>query len=470
MADHGSQKINIQKQIKHGTKEQYMRNDYLDYGRHNRRRKAGKKTAIAAVVVLLIAAAAGLAVFFISSYYYEVIDEQDNSLYATPVPISVAENMQDEGAYSQTGVYGLWYNSEDTTETNDTDPIYHPEEHLWMGDFKDERTRVSTKGIYISSSYMIAKFDKAVELVESTELNTMVIDVKTEDGYITFDMESETAKEIGAVTNSIPDIKSTIRKLKDKGIYVVARIVSMMDPKLVKAHPELAVTKKDGTIFKDNAGKAWLNPFKEGVWDYLLEISEGCVRAGFDEINFDYIRFSTGKGMDQVDFSADAGERTRIDAITDGLRRICEVIKPMGVFVSCDVYGAIITSTVDAKIVGQSFYRMSQYVDYICPMVYPSHYADGYYNLDHPDMHPYELVFHALMDANKVLYMIDSDGNKADVRPWLQDFTATWIKYHLDYGAKEVRDQIEAVYDSGYSSWLLWNAGIEYTRGALHGS
>ena len=161
-----------------------------------------------------------------------------------------------------------------------------------------------------------------------------------------------------------------------------------------------------------------------------------------------------------MDFTADAGDRTRIDAITDGIRMICEEIKPMGAFVSCDVYGAIVTSTVDAKIVGQSFYRMSQYLDYICPMIYPSHYADGYYNLDHPDMHPYELVNHALMDASKVLYMIDSDGNKADVRPWLQDFTASWVKYHLDYGAKEVRDQINAVYDSGYTSWQIGRAHV----------
>ncbi len=447
-----------------------MKNDYIDYGRHSRRRTAGKKTVIAAIIVMLVAGAAGLAVFFVSSYYYEIIDEQDNSLTATPDSVSVAESMQDDGALEQTGVYGLWHSPEDTAQVDEKDSVYHPEENLWMGDFKDERPRVTAKGIYVSAAYMTSRFDKAVELVESTELNTMVIDVKTDDGYIMFHMNSDKAREVGALTSTIPDIETTIRKLKEKGIYAVARIVSMMDPKYAKAHPELAVKKKDGTMFKDSTGRMWLNPFKEGVWDYLIEIAKECVNIGFDEINFDYIRFSTGKGMDQVDFSEDAGERTRIDAITDGIKRICEELKPMGAFVSCDVYGAIITSTVDAKIVGQSFFRMAQYLDYICPMIYPSHYADGYYNLDHPDMHPYELVNHALLDTNRILYMIDPDGNKADVRPWLQDFTATWVKYHLDYGQKEVRDQIEAVYDAGYTSWLLWNAGIEYTRSALHGS
>ena len=139
----------------------------------------------------------------------------------------------------------------------------------------------------------------------------------------------------------------------------------------------------------------------------------------------------------------------------------------MGAFVSCDVYGAIISSSTDARIVGQSYFNMAKYLDYICPMVYPSHYGDGYYGLDYPDTHPYELVYHALMDSKKVLYMIDPEENKAEVRPWLQDFTASWVKHHLNYGKDEVRSEIKGVYDAGYSEWLLWNAGVIYTKDAL---
>lgn len=443
-----------------------MKNDYIDYARAGRRRTARKKTIIAVIAVVLLAGAIGLGSYYISSMYYEVIDEQDNSIYVTPVPVSTAQTMAQDSAYAQTGIFGLWY-QEDTTDESE-DPVYHPKEDLWMGDFKDTRKRIDAKGIYVSSAYIAQRFDSALKLVEETELNTMVIDIKSEDGYITYDMDCDLSREIGANTSTIADIDKTIATLKEKGVYCVARIVSMMDPKLAKAHPELAVTKKDGTLFKDGDGKPWLNPYKQEVWDYLTEIARQCVLVGFDEVNFDYIRFSTGSGMSEVDFGPDAQERTRIDAITDGIKGICEVIKPMGAFVSCDVYGAIITSNVDAKIVGQSYFRMSQYLDYICPMIYPSHYGDGYYNLDYPDMHPYELVNHALLDSQKVLYMIDSTQNKADVRPWLQDFTAGWVKHHLDYGKKEVRDQINAVYDSGYSSWLLWNAGINYTKDALN--
>ena len=203
------------------------------------------------------------------------------------------------------------------------------------------------------------------------------------------------------------------------------------------------------------------------MWEYLLEICKQSVAVGFDEVNLDYIRFATDKGMSNVDFGPKAEEMTRIEVITEGIKKICEVIKPMGAFVSCDVYGAIISSSTDARIVGQSYFNMAKYLDYICPMVYPSHYGNGYYGLDYPDTHPYELVYHALMDSQKVLYMIDPAENKAIVRPWLQDFTATWVSHHLNYGKEEVRAQIKGVYDAGYSEWLLWNAGVSYTADAL---
>lgn len=420
---------------------------------------------IAVLAVILVAGALGLGSYFVSSYYYDVIDEQDRSIYVTPVPVSTAETMQEDSSYGQTGIYGLWY--QDNTDTETEDEVYHPQEDLWMGDFVDTRERVDAKGIYVSSSYLSQRFDKALDLVKRTELNAMVIDVKSDYGYITFDMDCDLAKEIGANTSTIADINATIAELKENNIYCVARIVSMVDPVLAKARPDLAVTRKDGTMFYDSDKKPWLNPYKQEVWDYLTEIARQCILVGFDEVNFDYIRFSTGSGMSEVDFGPEAETRSKVDVITDGLRGICEVIKPMGGFVSCDVYGAIITSNTDAKIVGQNYFRMAQYVDYICPMIYPSHYGDGYYNLDYPDTHPYELIYHALQDSKKVLYMIDTTGNKADVRPWLQDFTATWVKHHIVYGKEEVRAQIDAVYDTGYSSWLLWNAAINYTENAL---
>lgn len=376
-----------------------------------------------------------------------------------------AADANPDGSDPDNGVYKLW------TDPNPTEAVVtqspDPDEEIWMADFVDTRERVDAKGIYVSSAYINKKLNDAIDLIDSTELNAIVIDIKSDGGYITYRMDHPLAKEIGACTSTIGDINATIKKLKDHGIYTIARIVSLKDPVLAEKRKDLALKNKDGSIFRDSSGLAWVNPYEDEVWDYLLEICKQCVNVGFDEVNLDYIRFATDKGMSNVDFGPKSEEMTRIEVITEGIKKICEVIKPMGAFVSCDVYGAIISSSTDARIVGQSYFNMAKYLDYICPMVYPSHYGNGYYGLDYPDTHPYELVYHALMDSQKVLYMIDPAENKAIVRPWLQDFTATWVSHHLNYGKEEVRAQIKGVYDAGYSEWLLWNAGVSYTAAAL---
>ena len=376
-----------------------------------------------------------------------------------------AADANSDGSDPDRGVYKLWTEPKPTEAVVTQTPDY--DEEVWMADFVDTRERVDAKGIYVSSAYINKKLNDAIDLIDSTELNAIVIDIKSDGGYITYRMDHPLAKEIGACTSTIGDINATIKKLKDHGIYTIARIVSLKDPVLAEKRKNLALKNKDGSIFRDSSGLAWVNPYEDEVWEYLLEICKQCVAVGFDEVNLDYIRFATDKGMANVDFGPKAEEMTRIEVITEGIKKICEVIKPMGAFVSCDVYGAIISSSTDARIVGQSYFNMAKYLDYICPMVYPSHYGNGYYGLDYPDTHPYELVYHALMDSQKVLYMIDPAENKAIVRPWLQDFTATWVSHHLNYGKEEVRAQIKGVYDAGYSEWLLWNAGVSYTADAL---
>ncbi|MBR4145411.1 MAG: putative glycoside hydrolase, partial [Lachnospiraceae bacterium] len=341
-----------------------------------------------------------------------------------------AADANSDGSDPDSGVYKLWTEPKPTEAVVTQTPDY--DEEVWMADFVDTRERVDAKGIYVSSAYINKKLNDAIDLIDSTELNAIVIDIKSDGGYITYRMDHPLAKEIGACTSTIGDINATIKKLKDHGIYTIARIVSLKDPVLAEKRKDLALKNKDGSIFRDSSGLAWVNPYEDEVWEYLLEICKQCVAVGFDEVNLDYIRFATDKGMANVDFGPKAEEMTRIEVITEGIKKICEVIKPMGAFVSCDVYGAIISSSTDARIVGQSYFNMAKYLDYICPMVYPSHYGNGYYGLDYPDTHPYELVYHALMDSQKVLYMIDPAENKAIVRPWLQDFTATWVSHHLN--------------------------------------
>ena len=444
-----------------------MENIYYEGIRRSKRRR---KKGPVILILLLLAAAIGFGGYKLAGMLLEKEDTDESSavqeVYDTPSASWANSDSNPDSGTGDDGIYKLW--TEATPTEAPVTSTVPDDEYVWMSDFVDTRERVDVKGIYVSSAYINKKLDDALKLVDTTELNAMVIDIKSDGGYITYRMDYPLAREIGACTSTISDINATVKKLKDHGVYLIARIVSLKDPVLAEKKKELALKNKDGSIFRDSSGLAWVNPYEDEVWEYLTEICKQCVEVGFDEVNLDYIRFSTDKGMNNVDFGPKAEEMTRIEVISEGIRKICEIIKPMGAFVSCDVYGAIISSSTDARIVGQSYFQMSKYLDYICPMVYPSHYGNGYYGLDYPDTHPYELVYHALMDSQKVLYMIDPAENKAIVRPWLQDFTASWVSHHLNYGKDEVRAQIKGVYDAGYSEWLLWNAGVSYTGDALN--
>lgn len=160
---------------------------------------------------------------------------------------------------------------------------------------------------------------------------------------------------------------------------------------------------------------------------------------------------------------ADVQGRSRTDIICEFMAYAYEKLKNEGLFVSADVFGAIINSGINADSVGQIYGEMAKHMDYISPMIYPSHYADGNYGIDHPDMHPYETITAALADSRKELYFAGLDGSHiAEVRPWLQDFTASWLANHITYGGEQVREQIQATYDAGYDEWLLWDASCKY--------
>lgn len=371
--------------------------------------------------------------------------------------------------------------------------------------------KVRVKGIYVTVAMAgTSNMDNLIALVDRTELNTMVIDVKNDEGRVVYDMDSAFVREIGAVKEYVSDMPGLIRKCKEHGIYLIARIVAFKDPFLAENRQDLALTDKNGNIFRDKSGLAWVNPYKREVWDYLLEIARQAASVGFDEIQFDYIRFSTDAGMSKVDFGEEALEQDKEDVITEFTIYAAQELHDMGVPLSADVYGVIIDSKLDASIVGQNYYEMAKHLDYISPMVYPSHYGPGNLGLAVPDAQPYETIFRSMKTSRKVLAGMgreaenmqvsgnDVSGNsisgnsisennasgksmdaadpkdlvpnqeiRADVRPWLQDFTATWVKGHIRYGPEEIRAQIQAVYDAGYEEWILWNASNRYTEGGL---
>ncbi|MBE7718710.1 putative glycoside hydrolase [Lacrimispora indolis] len=326
---------------------------------------------------------------------------------------------------------------------------------------------VKVKGIYISG-YMAGSegLQAILDKIQGTEINTVVIDVKNDDGRITFAMEdAPTVNEIGATEKYIKDIDSLMAQLKARGLYTIARVVAFRDPYLAEKKPEWGLKNKDGSLHRDNKGLAWVNPYRTEVWDYLVEVGTQASKAGFDEVQFDYIRFSTDSSMKQVVFDdEDTRGRSKTDIITEFIQYAYEKLSSQNIFVSADVFGTIIGSKVDAEAVGQIYHEMAGHLDYICPMIYPSHYGDGNFGIDHPDMEPYRTIRAALKLSKQDLESAKEAGkHQAIVRPWLQDFTASYLKNYIPYGAKEIRAQIQAVYDAGYDEWILWSASNRYT-------
>ena len=427
-----------------------------------------------------------------------------------------------------------------------------------------EQNRVKVKGIYVSGPMAgTAGMDNLIALVDRTELNALVIDVKNDDGYLTCELDVPLAEQIGSEKHYIKDLPALVQTCKEKNIYLIARVVAFKDPILAEKMPEWSLHNSDGSIFRDKSGLAWVNPYRKEVWEYLASVGEAAIKAGFDEVQYDYVRFSTDSRMKQVDFGDSTKGRTKTEAISGFTLYASERIHAAGGRISADVYGVVIDSEEDQQIVGQNYMEMSRSLDAISPMIYPSHYGPYNYQIPVPDAQPYDTVLAAMQASKMVLAGLDpktgkkpdpadvsgndavdaaivggeavsgndavdaqaeadaaadsqstagttavsgndaaqdaedaqaakdaqaaedaaaktfalskeeiaqldpTTGVQAAVRPWLQDFTATWVKGHISYGPEEIREQIQAVYDAGYEEWILWNAANRYTEGGL---
>lgn len=371
-----------------------------------------------------------------------------------------AESASSTGVLAEAGAAGVNRLSGNTISDNAADG-----EGLSENAVKPEPVQpVKARGIYISGP--IAGHSSMTEILEkaaASEINAMVIDVKNDMGEITYQMDSDIVAETGAAADHIKNIDGLVQACKEKGIYLIARVVAFKDPVLAEKKPEYALYTKEGEIFRDKDGLAWVNPYEKGVWDYLVEVGRQAAGSGFDEIQFDYIRFSTDSGMHNVDFGEAAEEKTKTEAILEFTEYARDALHEEGVLVSADVYGTIISSEKDAEIVGQDYVGMAAHLDYICPMIYPSHYAKGVYGLPCPDAAPYDTIYQALLESKEKLAEIPEGEHRAIVRPWLQDFTATWVPGHISYGPKQLKEQVLGVYDAGYEEWIFWNAKNRYT-------
>lgn len=324
------------------------------------------------------------------------------------------------------------------------------------------------KGIYVTGPLAgHGNMENLIQLVRDSELNAMVIDIKNDQGTVTYKMEDPMVQELGAGVRYIADLPGLVQRLKEEDVYLIARIVAFKDPLLASKRPDLCIQRKDGGVFTDGNGLAWVNPYRREVWDYVLTVAKQAADVGFDEIQFDYIRFPTEITDEEADYGEGSQDKSKADVITEFTAYAYETLSPLGVKVSADVFGTVIDNETDAWIVGQDYSAMAQHLDYICPMIYPSHYSDGVYGLEHPDLQPYETIAGALQASAESLEAVPEGVRRAEVRPWLQDFTATWLDVYQTYGAEQLRQQIQAVYDSGCTEWLLWNAKCSYTADGL---
>lgn len=318
------------------------------------------------------------------------------------------------------------------------------------------------RGVYLTAwgAGTSSKLEAVLKHLELTGLNALVIDVKDNTGGIPFDAEVKLAREIGAIDRRAPKLPELVEDVLSRGIFPIARVVVFQDPVLARAKPEWAVRRSDGSLWRDGDGRTWANPYLKEVWEYNVEVAKAAAAVGFKEIQFDYVRFPDNRGgMKKYAVFHNPRKLSEASAIEGFLSYAMKELKPLGVVVSADVFGFTATAKGDLGI-GQDFSGISGIVDYVCPMVYPSHYYNsGIYGLAEPEVYPYEVVKHSLLDA-----LDRCRGRKAKLRPWLQDFS---LKH--PYGPREVALQIRAAKELGIDEWLLWNPANVYTEGVDYG-
>ncbi len=298
-------------------------------------------------------------------------------------------------------------------------------------------------------------FKQMADLVARTELNGMQIDVKDESGRIGYNSQVPLGVEVGSPLNAGGmDIDKVMDKCWYNDIYTIARIVCFKDPVVSSKRPDLAVHSTGGGLWGD--GK-WLDPYSRENWDYMLGIAVEAARKGFKEIQLDYVRFPSDGNTSTCVFPAQGSDtRTKSQVIQDFLQFMRDALKPMGIVLSADVFGLTASGQGDMGI-GQDVSAMGMYLDYICPMVYPSHYNAGEYDIGDPEANPHDTVYMSLVDFQKKL-----EGTPCKLRPWLQDFSL-----RLTYGPAEVQAQIRACYELGVNEWLLWDPNCTFTESAL---
>jgi hypothetical protein len=308
------------------------------------------------------------------------------------------------------------------------------------------------------------------EIVDNTELNAVVIDIKDYTGTVAFPNSFPRLRQgYGGQAKGcvVKDMKEFIAELHESEIYAIGRVSVFQDVSYSNLFPELAVKSlSTGGVWKDHKGLSFIDVAATPYWDYIVNISKEAYALGFDELNYDYVRYPSDGNMQDVHYSWAIGTSTRAATLESFFSYIHDNLKELGVKTSVDLFG--MTTTVEGDMgIGQVLERALPYFDYVAPMVYPSHYPPTWNGFANPAEHPYEVIKIAMakgLEREQAWLLSNnlSTSTTSKLRPWLQDFNLG-----ATYGPDKIQAQIEATYDTGLTSWMLWSAANKYTSSAL---
>lgn len=329
------------------------------------------------------------------------------------------------------------------------------------------------RGLYLgAASYL----EENIEIAKNSEINAFVIDLKESNG-IYFDSDNPTARRIG-YSWAAYDLEEVVARCHEEGIRVIGRLVCFKDPQIASVYPERAICDINGEplYFTNEGNKSFADPYNTDNWDYVIELAEEAIARGVDEIQFDYVRFPTGNtttGMEPY-----YGEEGTVPSKAECINRFLQTARiriqdRLGVPISADIFGIVVTSSLDGEIIGQDWETVGlTQVDSLCPMIYPSHYALGtmmnHITFEKPDLDPYGVMYNALLIGSEY----SNQEGYSVVRPYLQAFTAAYIGRgnYMEYDYEAINDQIRGLQDAGFNEFILWNAGCQYPEGNYGGN
>lgn len=316
----------------------------------------------------------------------------------------------------------------------------------------------TVKGLYLTaySANNPKKLNEIIKLIDTTELNAVVIDIKDYTGYVLYDSQVPLVTGLKTKKVLVHDLPAIINRLHQHNIYVIARQVVFQDPVLAAKKPEWAIKSKLGDLWRDKKGLSWVDATRQEVWDYNISIAKEAASFGFDELNFDYVRFPSDGNMSLVAYSN--GSESRHQIMQKFYQYLGNELMDEPLYISLDMFGLVMEAKGENDLsIGQRIVDAIDNVDYICPMMYPSHYSRGHLGLKNPAAEPAKVIEHGLVEGMPVF-----EGGGAEVRPWIQAFNLGAV-----YDGAKIRAEIDAVEKYSDAGWLMWNASNRYTKAGL---